>query len=320
MAYIISPASAAGDPYLRTVVSILNFLKGHHPQLFTCVLPLLDWSAFITFYIVLEPHKTIPGVEGFIIPDEILEGVDGWNNAMPPVDDYAQAYKDIINSISEQLDNSTSDQEGTFMIPLAFSEPETVQSGLAGVRTGILNPVGPPVTPDGRITDIENVYNNLILNNTIGGVFNVLPDSTGKALHNLSKKLWQDEFRFTIFNIHVESLTVDPQGRINPETIKKLTGSIREKWPGNNYTTERQITNRDTMAANVNKVALARALNKFVNSSDFLYVSASPGSMLPSGSMSLSDTIVYYNRNYAARMRLGASPIMGGRKSYYRAA
>jgi hypothetical protein len=52
----VGPANPS--PHLAAVASLLCWLREREPDTYTAVLPLLDYEPIITFYILLEPHKT----------------------------------------------------------------------------------------------------------------------------------------------------------------------------------------------------------------------------------------------------------------------
>lgn len=73
------------NPYLGKVVGLLNFLKTTHPSVLTTVSPVLDYSPFITFYLLLEPYKTSGE---YLISDDILNEWKGHAGYASAVDDY----------------------------------------------------------------------------------------------------------------------------------------------------------------------------------------------------------------------------------------
>ena len=76
--------------------------------------------------------------------------------------------------------------------------------------------------------------------------------------------------------------------------------------PGNNHLNETTLSNVNDNAANVSKRDSLLLLNKFINSSDFLYLPAAPQDVsFGSGSMDLNDMNVY-DRNASALAALNA--------------
>ena len=66
------------DPYLAHAVSLLNFLKAAHPSTLQKVLPMVDRDPAVTFYLLVEPHKT---TGERVLRDSELFGKNGWNGA-----------------------------------------------------------------------------------------------------------------------------------------------------------------------------------------------------------------------------------------------
>jgi hypothetical protein len=283
----------AHNPYLARVVSLLNYLKARNPDVLLSVLPVLDYEPVVTFYLLLEPYKT--GGD-HLIADGVLFGEGAWNGA----DAYADAveeYKAFFRSLPAQAAASATDsQSGQPVVPYVFRDRGAVAAQVDAVRQqyGGLNPrQGPQM--------VQDVYATLAGQNSIQGMGPILPDATLRALAG-SKKLWQDEFRFTVH----EALQSMRQMPYASDVFAGIVRDLRAAWPGNNYAAEIRLANAADILKNVAPRLELLLLTKFVNSTDFLYTPAAPDEVGGAwGNPNDPTDWQVYNRNAAALANLG---------------
>jgi hypothetical protein len=267
------------NPYLAKVVSLLNYLKVSQPDLFAKVLPVIDYDPVVTFYLLLEPYKTSGE---FLIPNAALFGEGGWNCAHA----YGNAVEDYKALFASGPKESTA---------LVFRDRPAVMAQVDAMRlryNGLAPRQGPQF--------VQDAYATLAAQNTVQGSGPVFPDSTLAALAG-GKKLWQDEFRFIVH----EALQTMRQMPYSPDVFGSIVRDIRACWPGNNYGGEVRLSNLADLRGNVAPRNELLLLGKFVNSTDFLYLSAPPdavGAALGDPN-NLLDWAVY-NRNAAALANL----------------
>jgi hypothetical protein len=272
------------NPYLAKVVSLLNYLKAKAGDVLLKVMPVLDYDPVVTFYLLLEPYKTRGE---HLIPDSLLFGDGAWNGA----DAYGNAvseYEAIFRALpNQQAMSATDSSTGSPVIPWAFRDRAAVAAQVDVLRQqfGAANPREGP-----RI--VQDVYAVLAGQNSIGGMAPILPDSTNAALAG-SKKLWQDEFRFTVH----EALQEMRQTPYSTDTFASIVRDLRTAWPGNNYSEEICLSHVSDIKSNVGPRPELLLLTKFVNSTDFLYMPVAPDIVGGAwGSMDPTDWQVY-NRN-----------------------
>jgi hypothetical protein len=99
----------------------------------------------------------------------------------------------------------------------------------------------------------------------------ILPDDTLKALAG-SKKLWQDELRFTVH----EALQTMRSMPYSTDVFASIVRDLRTAWPGDNYGAEIRLSNVNDLRTNVAPRNELLLLAKFVNSTDFLYLPVAP--------------------------------------------
>jgi hypothetical protein len=267
------------NAYLVKVVSLLEFLKIYHSELFYAVLPIVDCDPFITFCLLIEPYK-LKGEH--LIPDSILFGDGGWkgvNLCQSPFEEF----KTILGTVNK------SD-------PSMFYTNRHRLIDLMNQKRNALNGSSPSMW----VSDVETAYTELITNNSINGSSPVLPNST-ILLVGGQKKLWQDQFRFIIFQALQDVYECLPEERCS--RFEGLLKDIEIHWAGDDYAKEQQITTA-IVSRLASKSAEMAVLAKFTDSTDFLY-------MLPTaeeastewGSMNPSDSDVY-NRNAVAFKQL----------------
>jgi len=268
-------------PYLARVVSLLKYLRAKSPETFQKVLPIIDYDPVVSFYLLLEPFKT----QGeFLIPGGLLFGEGAWNGA----DLYENAvteYEEVFRAIPTQ--HAAGD-------PYAFRDRAAIASQIDAVRQQ-LTAQNPRQAP--RL--VQEVYATLAAQNTIQGMGPVLPEDTLRALAG-SKKLWQDELRFTLH----EALQTLRSMPYETATFARIVRDLATQWPGNDYAAEICLSNLADLQSNVAPRQELFLLAKFVNSTDFLYLPAAPDVVGGAwGSMDPTDWQVY-NRNAAALANL----------------
>jgi hypothetical protein len=273
------------NPYLAKVVSLLNCLKMKYPDLLTTILPALDYEPFVSFYLLLEPHKT----EGFLIPDEVLAA---WGGADLWIGNAVENYEAMFAAVAAQQAACAKDpQTGQPVVPYVFRDRQAVASEVDGVRQNI----DQSSTFRGAMDLVHNAYANLATNNAIGGVAPVAPDANN-AVFTAARRLWADEFRF----VHHEALQALRAAPYSAATFHGIATKVCAAWPGNNYGAETYLTNMADMKGNAYPRTELMLLMKFVNSTDFLYMASPPDLVgAPGGSMDPKDRRVY-NRSAVA--------------------
>jgi len=276
------------NPYLAKVVSLLNYLKAKYPANLLTVMPVLDYDPVVSFYLLLEPYKTRGE---YLIPDTILFGDGAWNGA----DAYGNAveeYKAVFRALpNQQTMSATDSQSGAPTIPKVFSDRAAVAAQIDVVRQQIISTQNPRLAPK----LVQDVYAVLTSQNSIQGMSPILPDSTLRAVAG-SKKLWQDELRFTVH----EALQTMRGMPYSTDVFASIVRDLRNKWPGNDYSAEISLSNLDDLRTNVAPRPELLLLTKFVNSTDFLFMPVAPETVGGAwGSMDPTDWQVY-NRNAVA--------------------
>jgi hypothetical protein len=275
---------ASYHPYLSKVVSLLNFLKINEPLTFTNILPVIDYDPVICFYLLIEPYKT---TGNYLLNDEILFGSKGWN-CIDLYGDAVQEYKQIFDNVTNQNEMLTSTQSGIPAIPLAFKERQRVMSQIDITRQNITS-----INPMKIANLVHEAYNLLVNKNTIQGLEPVLPDGT-LVLFKDNRKLWQDEFRF-VFSAAMYNLRSEPY---DSRTFTNIIRDLRLSWPGNNYLKETKLTNIEDLKFNVSPRTELLLLIKFINSSDFLYMTVPTSEVGENKNNAIDPTDkTLYNRN-----------------------
>lgn len=290
----------AKDPYLAKSVSLLDFLREKHPDIFQTVLPLIDWNPIITFYLLIEPYKT---AGEHIIPDGILFGDGGWNGAETFTDAVSE-YKKIFESLR------SADSQA-----YVFRDHASVVQAVDLIRQQVMS-INDKMS---LVRLIKDHYNKLASNNSIGGLTPIYPDNTLALLRN-GKKLWQDEFRFIVCCL-TKQLYANARAtpsKYSTQEWASLVRTLRNDYPGNNYEAEETMVKKLEMKSNVSPTEDFLMLQKFGNSTDFLYTPAPEG--MVGGYMGAEDDptdMAVYNRNYDAmramsrtrtRRHVGVSP------------
>jgi hypothetical protein len=252
-------------PYLGKVVSLMNYLQHHSPDTFQTVLPILDYDPIVSYYLLLEPYKN-PSSGPYLIPDSLVEGEGGWNNADAygnAVEEYVALFTNLPNS---QVTSATDLQTGDPVIPYVFRDQPYIATQVDLVRQQC------EANPRNIQSIIEDAYALLGGQNTVGGVGPILPTSTKGAIAG-SKKFWQDQFRF-IVGMAIQRMYSGPY---STATFDKIIVDLRLAHPGNNYGSEVNLT--DLMKASAVKTAAFMVASKFVRSTDFLYTPPSPNTI-----------------------------------------
>jgi hypothetical protein len=254
------------DPYLAHSVSLLNFLKGNHPNVLVAVLPMIDRDPAVTFYLLVEPYKT----EGsdYVLSDDILFGPSGWNGA-EVFEGAVSEFQGFFDSLGSQSAPSAEDQSsGNPVVPYVFKDAGFVRSGIDNVRLQIVGEDGRKANKIATPKLVHQVYESLIAQNAIGGAQPILPDDTIRLLPG-SKKLWQDELRFVL---HAALMEMRGQPSYQTAQFAEIVRMVRFSRPGNDYSSEAQLSNVELLQQNVSAQAEFSLLIKFINSTDFLYV------------------------------------------------
>lgn len=263
------------NPYLAKTVSLLNWLRAKCPDTLAAVAPILDVDPMITFYLLLEPYKTNEGPR--MIADSMLFGEGAWNGS----DCYSNAVGEYEAHLSV-VDGSA----------FAVRDRPAVASQIDAVRQRIVASMNPREAP----ALVAAAYEMLVERNSIEGMEGVLPESTRAALQPRGKKLWQDELRF-IVHAALQELRAAPYA---PDSFAAIVRDLRTKWPGNNYEAELCLANVSDIKNSVAPRAELLMLMKFINSTDFMFVTPLPSAVGNTwGSMNPTDTAVY-NRNAVA--------------------
>ena len=237
------------NPYLAKTVSLLNYLKAERPDILDSVLPVLDYEPIISFYLLVEPYKSSGE---YLIPTSVLFGDRAWN--------CAEAYSDAVAEYEGFFAAAASPQA-----PFMYRDRVAVARQIDNVRTAVNNK-----SPRDMPKAVKDAYDTFASQNAIAGMSPIMSPGAFRALAN--KKLWQDEFRFTIH----EALQEMRSGAYDPRNWQTIVQDLRETWPGNNYVAELSLTNADERSKDVAHRMALLLLGKFVNSSDFLYLPMPP--------------------------------------------
>ena len=254
------------DPYLAHSVSLLNFLKGSHPNVFLKILPMIDRDPAVTFYLLIEPYKT--SGSDYVLSDNILFGSAGWNGAQV-FEGAVSEFQGFFESLSSQSALSAEDRSsGNPDVPYVFKDAGYVRSGIDNVRLQILGEDGRKANKIATPKLVHQVYETLIAQNAISGAQPILPDDTIRLLPG-SKKLWQDELRFIL---HAALMEMRGLPSYQTAQFAEIVRMLRFSRPGNDYSAEAQLSNVKLLQQNVSAQAEFSLLIKFINSTDFLYV------------------------------------------------
>ena len=251
------------NPYLASVVSLLNFLKLKHNELYKKALFVIDYEPISTFFILMEPYKVCG--EHFI-PDDVLFGNDGWNetflcsNAVEEYMGFFREMADASSKIASQVDNA---------------------------RTRIMD----IADPSQAIIALQTLYSISENQNSIEGF--ALPPAAKPTSKGL--KLWRDELRFVI---HLALLELRGQP-YEAMAFRELFDDLRTTRAGNNHDNEVAVTKCNT---GVHPKAELMFLAAFINSTAMLYNPCPPEYITrwgPSRPMAPNEAGVY-NHNFFA--------------------
>nr|BBO54036.1 60kDa polyprotein homolog protein [Abalone asfa-like virus]BCY04582.1 60 kDa polyprotein [Abalone asfa-like virus] len=257
----------SGNPYLAKTVSLLAYLQKHHYSIFESVLPIIDRDPCVCFYLLLEPYKR--GPDGYLIPTSVLFGEHKWNGAElydTIVNDYEQFFIQLPNfGVSQQArDPKTQD----FVVPKMYEDSQIVKGLIQNEREKLLNANVDKLTTPGKV---HVAYNTLISKNEINGLAPIFEDNFVTKI-SPAKKLWQDEFRFTVHAVMKELIT---QATYTFGDFREVLKIVRELKPGNNYNQELEFANVDAYKGKyISPKQRFALLLAFINSTDFLYVPA----------------------------------------------
>lgn len=247
--------ASAPDPYLRSVASLLNFLKVAHPAEFRAVCPFVDRDPFVSFYLLLEPYKTAGG--DFLLDGSLLFGPGGWNGT------------DIGGSAVEDFKSCFDAAPNLGGLAAARRATDALRTstllGEGGSRANKL--VTPPA--------VVEAYRRLARDNAIHTLSPVYEPASHKLIAGGLKKMWQDMVRFDVSPRIAEIR----DGIYDRYAFKDLVHTMQVSFPGNDYEAESTLTNLKTFASCVAPRFEFLALLKFINSTAFMYM-AVPESMV----------------------------------------
>jgi hypothetical protein len=221
-------------PYLANVVSLLNFLKLRHKNLYQKALFVLDYEPITTYYLLMEPYKVCGK---HFIPDEVLFGGDGaWNGYIICSDAKAE-YMGFFEGMGANFNTIISQADIT--------------------RRRIMDTSDAPQA----VLSLQDAYKTLETKNSIEGYD--LPPEAKPSTEGL--KLWQDEFRYVV-HAALEELRSQPS--YDYREFRAITDEFRTTRPGNNYKNEVVLINCNV---SVYPRAERTFLLSFIRSTAFLY-------------------------------------------------
>lgn len=280
-------------PYLAKAVSLLNFLKAQQPALFAAVLPMIDPNPAVTFYLLVEPYKTVGG--DYVIGDEVLFGPNGWKGA--------EVFGDAVSEYLGFFAPNPSGPLASKDYPQVMAMADTLRQQITGDASQI-NKISTP-------KKVRDAYEKLASSNSIAGLAPIFDKSTLAILPG-TKKLWQDEFRHVI-HAQFEYILALPDynapgamGRsMGTNELAQLVDLLRLTWPGNNYSDEAGLASLKELQTLAVPTDMFLALMRFINSSDFLYVppTGSGGAASTSFPLGMAEPYsrkAYMNRSQAA--------------------
>lgn len=274
--------------YLRYATSLLKCLKecadgelrDEAVATLKNVLPLLDLNPFISFYLLLQPYRSLDS--GVLIGEELIKA---WA-------------KGRITANLGGLDDA-----GVLAAYLQFFDNDLVQVYQeAGIDQGAVEEAidrrrveidkQPPRDARGLI-----LADYVILQQTgLVGRVRALPEATLKCLAP-GQLAWQDTFRITV------SARFDTARRHKGvEEFRKLIEYIYCSLPGCDYVREHTFLSDSAMEYNIGSRFDLLCLYKFMNSSDFLYrANASTEAGAPNGTLDPSSGEIYNRNGYVIR-------------------
>ena len=254
------------NPYLEKVVSLLNFLKLKHNELYQKALFVIDYEPISTFFILMEPYKNPNSGEPFI-PERVLFGDGGWNGTFLCED-----------AITEYM--------RFFEVTANASDVIAGQADI--IRTRIMN----NADTSQAVLSLQMAYNELETKNTILGF--KLPAAAWQPTKG--RKHWQDELRFVV---HEALREVRMRPQYDSTTFRKITDELRFTRTGSNYVDELAANH---CIRSVYPKAEYMFVASFINSTDFLYAPCPPAKISSWGPARAGPLGVaaVYNRNASA--------------------
>jgi len=252
------------DPYISYSVSLLNFLKTHHPSIFAAVSPVVDRDPAVTFYILVEPYKTRGE---FLLPEHVLFGPTGWNGAAiyeNGVSEFAAFFEALPHHSAASAEDRSS---GEPVVPFIYRDVGFLRSAVDNIRLGIIGEDGRRANRVSTPKQVRQVYETLITQNSVGGAQPILPDATVRILPG-AKKLWQDELRFVLHSA-LEQIRRMPV--YEAHDFGEVVRMLRFNRPGNDYGRESTLSSASELGASVAPTQEFSLLLKFINSTEFLY-------------------------------------------------
>ena len=261
-------------PYLITVVSLLNYLRANHSDVYADVLPIVDVDPFISFYLLVEPYRHA----GHMLSDSVLYETGGvWEKMC--------LSKDPKTEYMGHLNNEKS-----------FARVDI--SGLDALREEI----NEESTYQGLISKVRAAYNSFVSSGSVNGT-KVLKSVS--SLLTVDRKIWQDEFRMHFSNSL--QYVCGGNGKFSQPRYDEVIRSIQYCWPANDYTSE-VILNRQSFDPKTSLVSRAELtmLRDFIYSTDFLYLCPTTSTIGHEVKRQFDDSKDYsvFNRNYHAFARL----------------
>lgn len=249
----------SANPYLGSVVSLLNYLKANNADTLQAVLLMIDYEPVIAFYLLVEPYRA----NGHIISDDIIAA---WNNVVMYSDAVAE-YKAFFESLAGQT------VAGAATTPLAFCGRARLIEKTDLIRQDIGEEIR--AVSDG----VNNAYVTLTTANQIHGCGPVLPAATLALYSNNQLKLWQDMFRYCTHKKLCDLRAYPFNRRSFAELVEKIS-----TWQSTGA-----LPMGDLKQASGDIVSRFKLIELwcFVNSYDFLYIpsgSASVGPKMGDGS------------------------------------
>lgn len=265
---------AAGNPYLAKAVSLLNFLRLRHPELYAAAMLVADYDPAVTFYLLVEPYKTRGEP---LLPETALFGDAGW--------DGGDAYTDASAEYQAHFAGLSA---------LGGAPVFADRAGLARQVDSLRQKFQRKGDVRAAPKFVASVYAALAEQNSIGGANGVLPAAPGNA----ARKLWQDEFRYII---HAAFAELQRSPVYDPAEFAELVGDIRNHWAGNDYVRELRITDEKQIQSSVAPRDAFQALVRFICSTDFLYMPVAPDAVGERwGNPADPECDRVYNRNFEA--------------------
>ena len=157
-------------PMYMYMVSLLNFLKESHKDVYDAILPIIDLNPFVTAVILLQPYKKS---EPYILDDDLISAWGGNK------DNYDKLRSDWYSHFVGQ--------------PYESRIPKMIVA-IDNVRCQILE--SSSVSEFNKL--LVETYNKLYETGKVDGV-EVLPDATRKLFKNGYGLMWCDEMRFLLY-------------------------------------------------------------------------------------------------------------------------